>query len=514
MKPVTLKPLSERLEVLKGKSVVFYYSWQEGSFYDGRCSDVLEQSFSDAGMKVNRYYKRKAFDQNDVEERAELSKYDAVVYFGASSCSTSKFAAVYGGLMDSEESTPTVVVTYETFKKDCEHANYENGTNTRCIFSGYPGDSLSEAALSDIFSEVTAALTEKLTEKEIASGVFEYPASNLFVEDENPAQWLIDNNKTDCSPVVIPTVDAVNDMLLGTSLDKDTVVSENTYPNKSIVNVLQVSVVAVMAGLKKEHLPLALAMVEAYGKAPLHACVISTNSFGFMPVVRTQTPDEYQLNYQEHALSSVPNAYNAPLGRFLRLLQIAIGGWLQGEVCFGVTGSQTLGAPAVVENPEYILDKTDDTVSLAMGFCSQIGNFMNMPFERLMDVAKRFDYQTGLTVMVSPKRADELIDQFGTLKDAGIHYQKTSLIPLKEFWEEWHMIFTKPQLELGAGKGELQGYAKDYLRYFEDKSTGDDLVPAFPAGSINFVVTGGSASKMMKAFQASIVTTVSVNKYK
>ncbi|CAM4322716.1 hypothetical protein VINE108521_16720 [Vibrio neonatus] len=303
-------------------------------------------------------------------------------------------------------------------------------------------------------------------------------------------------------------------MLTGTSLNRETVVSENAYPNKSIVNVLQVATVAVMAGLTPRHLPYALALVNAYGKAPLHACVISTNSFGFLPIVRTSSPDFYGFNYKEHAISGVPNAYNAPFGRFLRLFQIALGGWMQGENCFGVIGSQSLGAPAIVENPDYIENTGSDTVSLAMGFCSQIGNFMNMPFERMMDIAKRFDYQTGLTVITSPKRAEELIAKYGSLEKAGEHFQQTSCIPLKKFWEEWHLIFTKPQLEFGAGKDELQGYPKDYLRYFDDESTGDDLVPAFPKNSIKFIVSGGSASKMMKAFQASIVTSSNIDDFK
>ncbi|ELV8578958.1 hypothetical protein QNF13_004330 [Vibrio vulnificus] len=514
-KNVDLKPLSKRLTTVQDKAIVFYYSWQDGSLYDGYFSDTLAGMFEKAGASVTRIYKRRAFDQDDAEERECLGKYDAVIYFGASSCSTSKFATVYGGLIDAEQQTPTIVVTYNTFKNDCINANYENGTKTRCVYTDYPGDSLSTVAISTAFDCILNALYKQLSGSEKESGEFTFPKEPEIIEAVGePYQWLVENHKTDCSPVVIPTTEAVEFMLGGTSLNRYAVVSENVYPNKSVVNVLQVAIVAVMAGLNPQHLPYALALVNAYGKAPLHACVISTNSFGFLPIVRTSSPESYGFNYKEHAISGVPNAYNAPFGRFLRLIQIAVGGWMQGENCFGVIGSQSLGAPAIVENPDYLDGSGGDTVSLAMGFCSQIGNFMNMPFERMMDIAKRFDYQTGLTVIVSPKRADELILEYGSLEQAGDYYQKTSCITLKQFWEEWHLVFTKPQLELGAGKNELQGYPKEYLRYFDDESTGDDLVPAFPKNSINFVVSGGSASKMMKAFQASIVTSVDVDDFK
>lgn len=133
-KNIGLKPLSQRLATVQDKSIVFYYSWQDGSLYDGQFSDILAEMFKSAGATVTQIYKRKAFDQNDVEERKNIGKHDAVIYFGASSCSTSKFATVYGGLIDSEEQTPTVVVTYNTFKNDCIHANYENGNkNALCL---------------------------------------------------------------------------------------------------------------------------------------------------------------------------------------------------------------------------------------------------------------------------------------------------------------------------------------------------------------------------------------------
>ncbi|CAM4322863.1 hypothetical protein [Vibrio neonatus] len=213
-KNIGLKPLSQRLATVQDKSIVFYYSWQDGSLYDGQFSDILAEMFKSAGATVTQIYKRKAFDQNDVEERKNIGKHDAVIYFGASSCSTSKFATVYGGLIDSEEQTPTVVVTYNTFKNDCIHANYENGTKTRCVYTDYPGDSLSSDAISIAFQSILEALQQQLSSTEMESGEFSFPKEPEIIEvDNDPYKWLVDNHKTDCSPVIIPTIENVEQML-------------------------------------------------------------------------------------------------------------------------------------------------------------------------------------------------------------------------------------------------------------------------------------------------------------
>ena len=513
--PVPLKPLSARLPSLKGKKIAFFFSWQSGTLYDGRFAEKLANKFKEVGVDIEYRYKRKAFDQNDPAERADLAKlFDGVIYFGASSCSTSKFAAIFGGLLDSENQVPTVVVTYETFVKDCEHANYDNGTKTRVLFTDYPGNDLAEEAISKVFEEIKEGFTKELSSEEMQTGNFEFPDPEELADLEDPQKYFFDNGLTDSNPIVVPTLEKVQDMLKGTSLFPDEIISRNIWPNCSYATVKTVAVVAVMAGLSKEALPACCALTKAYGDAPGQALVVSTNSFGFLPVFKGKIVEQLNLNYREHAMSSVPNAMNAPLGRFLRLLQIAVGGWKQGENAFGVIGNPLLGAPAVAENPEYS-DKTNSVVTLYTGCWSMFGNYMNMDFDTLMQMAKLCDYQTGLFCIISPSRAQDLIRKFGSLEKAGEWYQENAKIPLKDFWDkqDWHKVFTKPQLELGSSKGELTGYPKDYLDYFNDPSAGERLVPAFPKGGIRFVVTGGSASKMLRAVHGLPVSQVSIEDY-
>ena len=514
--PVQLKPLSARLENLKNKKICFFFSWQAATLYEGSFAQRMKTLFEAEGSTVSFRKKRRAFDQNDPEERLELSKeFDAVVYFGASSCSTSKYAAIFGGLLDSDCQTPCVAVTYKTFVPDCEHANIDNGTRTRCIFTDYPGDNLSDADIRKIFFKILSALTKALSENEKRIGSYQFSPPPEVVDVEDPQNFLYDSRLTDGNPVIIPTLEKVKEMLSGTSLAPDKIVAEKVWPNCSAATVRTVGIIAVMAGLPPKALPIACAIAKAYSDAPGQALVVSTNSFGFLPVIKGPVVNELGLNFQEHAMSSVPGTLNAALGRFLRLLQIAIGGWKQGENAFGVIGNPMLGCSALAENPSYSNSRTS-SVTLVTGCWSFFGNYMNMDFQNLIDMAKHCDYQTGLFCVVSPKRADDLIKQFGSLDLAGRHYQENSKISLKEFWDaqDWHKVFTKPQLELGSAKGELQGYPQEYLEYFEDPDQKAQVqVPAFPRGGIRFVVAGGSGSKMLRAIHGAPVSTVSVESF-
>ncbi len=515
--PVKLCPLTTRMSALQGKRILFFFSWQSGSLYDNNFAEKLKRYFENRQMTVQMRYKKKAFDQNDPQERESLrGAADAVIYFGASSCSTSKYAAIFGGKLDSEIGIPTVAVTYKTFVKDCEHANYDNGTRTRCVFTEYPGDVLSQKDVDTVGDQIVQALTQPLTEEESREGNFHFDAPNEFLDIEHPEEFLFEQKLTDGNPVVIPTRERVLAMLKGTSLDSNTVIAQRVWPNCSYATVKTVAIIATMAGLPPKAMPVCCALAKAYSDAPGQALVVSTNSFGFLPILRGAIVKELGLNFKEHAMSSVPGKLNAAIGRFLRLLQIAVGGWRDAENAFGVIGNPMLGCPAIAENPDYT-KKEGSTVTLMTGCWSYFGNYMNMSFESLIEMAKHCDYQTGLLCVVSPKRADELIQSFGSLEEAGRHYRENALITLEEFWDkqDWHKVFTKPQLEHGTGKGELQGYSFEYLRYFENSTAyGKDLVCAFPAGGIRFVVSGGSASKMLRAIHGAPVGEVSIDDYK
>ena len=514
--PIELKPLSPRLGDLKDKKICFFFSWQAGTLYDGSFANRLKELFEKEGAQCVFKWKRRAFDQNDPEERKEIGiEFDAVIYFGASSCSTSKYAAVYGGYLDSFEKIPTVAVTYQTFVPDCEHANFDNGTRTRCVFTDYPGDLLGDDKIQIAFEGIKRGLTETLREQEKQSGLFNFPPPHETVDVPDPQNYLFASHLTDGNPVVIPTPERIEKMLKGTSLSPTRVVAERIWPNCSYATVRTIAIIATMAGLPPKAMAAACAIAKAYSDAPGQALVVSTNSFGFLPILKGKVVKDLELNFSEHAMSSVPGKLNAPLGRFLRLLQIAIGGWRQGENAFGVIGNPMLGCPVVAENPEYTNGK-ESTITLLTGCWSYFGNYMNMDFQSLIDMAKHCDYQTGLFCVISPKRADELIQQFGSLEKAAAHYQENSKVSLEEFWEkqDWHKVFTKPQLELGSGQGELQGYPKDYLDYFKNKKElKDKMVPAFPKGGIRFVVSGGNASKMLRAIHGAPVSCVSISDF-
>jgi hypothetical protein len=137
---------------------------------------------------------------------------------------------------------------------------------------------------------------------------------------------------TDGSPVALPTEKALEKMLRGTSKSPDTVIGP-IQPNNTLATVEHVAIAGIMAGLKPETMPLLLALTE---------CMVNTHDFGsslggadgyfaFGTVVNGPAVDEMKINTGAPAgggpaplTPGVPA--NTGIGRFVRLIQINIGG--------------------------------------------------------------------------------------------------------------------------------------------------------------------------------------------
>lgn len=515
--PVQKRPLGPRLKALAGARLLVFHSWREGSLFDGSFQTRLIDSLSRQGATVAVHYKRLAFDQDDPREREALSRdCDAVLYVGASSCSTSKFAVVYGGHWDSQCQRPVVVLTYQAFDADCQQAKEDAGTPTRVVLSDYPGDEISDAALQDLIQALVQGWTQALSETESATGWHHFSVPDDPVSVPDPHEWLYRQHLTDGQPVRLPTPERVDEMLQGTSLPPDQCVATRVWPSESSASVETVAKVAVMAGLPPAAMPLCCALARAYSDCPGQALVVSTNSFALMPVLSGRWVRQLALNHEEHAMSAVPGHLNAALGRFLHLLQISVGGWRPGVNALGVMGNPLLGSPLVAQDPAYGDPEDSGTLSLFAGGWSMWGNYMNRPLEHLMDQARYCDYPVGVLLLISPLRADRLIAEHGSLDAAAAHLRAHAQITLAQFWEQdWTPVFTRPQLEHGAAPGELGGYSEQYLRYFEDPQRwGSEQVSAFPQGGIHFVVTGGRGSPMVRAVHGAPVARVTVDNFR
>jgi hypothetical protein len=150
---------------------------------------------------------------------------------------------------------------------------------------------------------------------------------------------------SDGLPIVPPTEERVQDMLRGTDLSPDTVVSP-VGPKLGLGTVEKIAVNAVMAGCRAEYMPVLIAAVKAIAQESFQIGPIATTTGNDSPLVIVSGPIARQLG-----ISSGPNCLgrgwraNATIGRALHLIINNIGGsWP------GVNDMSPLGQPMEFAN--------------------------------------------------------------------------------------------------------------------------------------------------------------------
>ena len=188
------------------------------------------------------------------------------------------------------------------------------------------------------------ALTKPLTTEEQFAGNFPLPpeprilATGTYEEIQtaflgDPCRYSIIINPsqyTDGSPVGLPTEEAVNAMLAGTSHSRDELVGQ-IRPGLRNATVEKVAINAVMAGCKPSYMPVLLALTEAMVNTDTGEALLGAQGwFSFGAVVGGPIAKEIELNAGEPNLSGaapltpgVPT--NTTIGRFIRLMMVNIG---------------------------------------------------------------------------------------------------------------------------------------------------------------------------------------------
>jgi hypothetical protein len=146
-------------------------------------------------------------------------------------------------------------------------------------------------------------------------------------------------------PIVPPTVERVKDMLKGTDLPPDKVISI-VPPKGGVATVEKIAVNAVMAGCRPEYMPVLIAAVEAVSENGFSLSTLGTTTSNDSPLVIVSGPIAKQLdiNAGSNALGRGWRA-NASIGRALHMILNNIGGsWP------GVNDMSTLGHPGEFAN--------------------------------------------------------------------------------------------------------------------------------------------------------------------
>lgn len=168
-------------------------------------------------------------------------------------------------------------------------------------------------------------------------------------------EYAYEKKWTDGLPIIPPTEELVESFVSQTGMEHDDIIAE-IDPRKGVATVEKIAVNAVMAGCRREYMPILIAMVQAITKPEFNLGGIqaTTNPVAPLTIVNGKIRNDMDMNAGMGALGP-GNRANATIGRALRLILLNIGGAFPGQ-----TDKATLGMPGkytfcIPENEEASL---------------------------------------------------------------------------------------------------------------------------------------------------------------
>ncbi len=252
---------------------------------------------------------------------------------------------------------PTSPLVTVAFEQECKTNAAKRGMpRLRLVFSPHPvwGKTPEElwgymngpdpATEKPMMQEIIGALTRPLTAADTKTGK-ETPSVGppTFEPDtaKNLQEFYRNNGYTDYLPIIIPTEEAVDEMLKGTSHHPDEVVGKLAAGGGTeafaawTFTVKHAAINAVMAGAKPEHLPVILAIASS-GYISL---ISSTNDLAYGALVNGPIRNKLNMNYGIGALGPFAHA-NAAIGRAWTLVSKNLGNaGIPGETYMGDMGN-------------------------------------------------------------------------------------------------------------------------------------------------------------------------------
>lgn len=310
-----------------------------------------------------------------------------------------------------------------------------------------------------VMQEIVEKFTKPLTAEEQKTGeIKRNRGDETFTGTREELHKLfLDKRFTDFLPIVLPTEEKVEEMLMGTSHDPDEVIGRMSPTNTGhyfefwTYTVKDVAVNAVMAGCKPEYMPVLLAVLSgappmqfpgappSEDKGPgiaMEAISISDNGFMSMLVVNGNIRDEIGLNYGVGAVGPFAHA-NTTIGRAYSLASINLGNCGKvGTTYMGVIGNHgNLINIVIAENEEKSpfepfsvrrgFQKGENIVSLFTGWgilsaanwaANSWGKEMNYP-EIMKNITAQQGMLFGTCFILSPPIADFVKQDYKTIAD-------------------------------------------------------------------------------------------------
>jgi len=407
--------------------------------------------------------------------------------------------------------------------------------NLRFSFTPYPVVGMPRAELQryiegkdptsgkPLAPQVIEALTKPLTDRE------KHPkpvARNervrmLEPDTEDKLQRLfLENGWTDGLPIVLPTRERVDEMLLGTSHAPDEIVGRmtvTTTQERIEYTVEKVAVNAVMAGARPEHFPVILAIAATQEPA----FPSSTTSFARMVLVNGPIRDEIGMNSGMGALSPF-NFANSVIGRAWTLMSINLADARLGEtfmpsqgnnlnynnMCCGENEEKSVWEPFHVQKG---FKREESVVSVFRGWSviNSMGaaNAIRPANEETAIMMKAFPgLRSAVTLIMDPLVAKGLKEQgFQTKQDLARWLSENVKVPAGQYWSA-DVIYSLVSPLARQGVEPFASWSKlpkDAL-----------IAPFHDPKQINVVVVGGETNPLWQTTDFLYTQSSSVDKWR
>lgn len=178
-------------------------------------------------------------------------------------------------------------------------------------------------------------------------------SATLDARDEQAAlERLHAMGCTDGLPVVIPTAERVERMVLATGMDGDLVLGE-VGPAYGAATVEKVAIAAVMAGCLPDHVPVVVAAVKALCRPELDTAEFQATTHAISPLLIVNGPARDWCGVASGFGALGPgHRANMSIGRALRLVMINIGGARPGVSDMALLGHPGKLAMCLAEDEE------------------------------------------------------------------------------------------------------------------------------------------------------------------
>ena len=329
---------------------------------------------------------------------------------------------------------PSVLLANQDFATDAQSAASSRGMPTlRVIAESVPPEctvpAKIEAGIDAAMNDILAALTRPLTAEEQSPRPKEAEklTRKVFKGDlKEVNRFFYKRGWTDGFPIIPPTEEEVAEMMTGTDLAPDYVVSK-IIPRLGKATIEKIATNAVMAGALPIYMPLLISAVEILQEpeSRFGTWEVSTGSWIPFWIINGPIRHDLHVNSGQGALSPGDIA-NATIGRAMSLIIKNIGGARKGLEDMGTFGNPGKYTMVVAENEEASLW---EPLHVQQGFKKE-DNTITASFPNQVYTASPFGSDSkgilsgiiasahgATTILIQPQHARALAEEGWTKKE-------------------------------------------------------------------------------------------------